>query len=414
MSDLFRKEALEAKRDQGLGDVILSQPLSQLLITGFLVAIVTTAILFLSVGTYARKETVQGFLSPDKGIVKVHTPRPGVIGQLLVVESQSVKAGDPLLTLLGDTMTGSGQSVDGEMQRVIDFQLAEIQTRQDLEVRRREADAERLAAEIRGLTVEIRSVLEQVSTQRQLLSNLQKNYDRLGGVVKKGFISTAEYLEREAGLIGNRQLLANLLQKHAAITASVEQKHLELARVPLESDERLSRLASSRADLELRKIDFSSKRSITISAPLSGKVAAIQAIVGSTVSSDYPLLTILPAGGRLEAQLFVPTRAVGFVARGQEVRLLYDAFDFRQFGVQKGTISAISSTVLSPLETGTNVRVSEPTYRVTVTIESETVNAFGQEFPLQAGMLLAADIVLEKRSLLDWILEPLLSLRGRT
>jgi len=414
MSDLFRKEALDAKRDQGLGDVILSQSLSHSLITGFLVAIVTTTIVFLSVGKYARKETVQGFLSPDKGIVKVHSPRQGVVGQLLVVESQIVNAGDPLITLLGDTVTGSGLSVDAEMQRAINLQLAEIQTRQDLEVRRREADAERLTAEIRGLEVENRSVQKQISTQRQLLSNLQKNYDRLGSMVEKGFISTAEYLEREASLIGNRQTLASLQQKQGAIKARVEQKKLERGRVPLESDERLSRLASAQSNLELRKIDFSSKKSITISSPLSGKVAAIQAIVGSTVANGYPLLTILPDGGRLEAQLFVPTRAVGFVARGQEVRLLYDAFDYRHFGVQKGTIAEISSTVLSPLETGANVRVSEPTYRVTVTIESETVNAYGQEFPLQAGMLLAADIVLEKRSLLDWLLEPILSLRGRT
>jgi len=414
MSYLFRKEALEAKRDQGLGDVILSQPLSNLLTTGFLVVITIIVIAFLSVGTYARKETVQGFLSPDKGIVKVHSPRSGVIGQLHVVESQSVKAGVPLITLLGDTVTGGGLNVDREMQRVIDFQLAEIHTRKGLEARRREADDERLTAEIRGLVAENRSVHEQITTQRQLLSNLQKNYDRLGSVVEKGFISTAEYLEREERLINNRQVLANLLQKAGVIAASVEQKKLELARVPLESDERLSRLASTQSDLELRKIDLSSMRSITILAPLSGKVTVIQAIEGSTVSTGFPLLTILPDGGRLEAQLFVPTRAVGFVERGQEVRLLYDAFDYRQFGVQKGTISEISSTVLSPLETATNVQVSEPTYRVTVTIERESVNAFGREFPLQAGMLLAADIVLEKRSLLDWLLEPIISLRGRT
>jgi len=414
MSSLFRKEAIESRRQHLLGDAILSQPLSFSVLAFLLVVIVITAIVFISLGSYARKETVQGFLSPDKGIVRIRAPRFGVVGEIHATEGQIVDEGEPLLTLLGETVTGSGLNVDMEQLKVIQSQLSEIEIRLSLEKQRREANEKRLTAEVAGLVAESSAVDEQVRVQRQLLASLQKNYDRIRGVVENGFISTAEYIAREENLINNKQVLANLLQKQTAISNRVVQKQLELERVPLESDERLSQLASHQSNLKMQVIDFSSKKSITITAPVAGKVAALQAISGSSVDNRLTLLTILPQGGRLEAHLFVPTRAVGFVEVGQEVRLLYGAFDYRRFGVHVGTVSEISSAIFSPVDDQANIRVNEPTYRVTVQISKESVEAYGQQFPLQAGMLLTADIVLEKRSLIEWLLDPLTSLRGRT
>jgi membrane fusion protein len=156
------------------------------------------------------------------------------------------------------------------------------------------------------------------------------------------------------------------------------------------------------------------RRSININAPISGKVTALRAIVGASVGTQLPLLTMLPAGGKLEAHLFVPTRAIGFAEIGQEVRLLYDAFDYRHFGVHVGTISQISSSVFSPAEVQAGLQLTEPTYRVTVKIARQQVAANGQQFTLQAGMSLRADIVLEKRTLINWLMDPLIRLRGRT
>ena len=414
MPSLFRKEVIESHRQQLLGDAILSQPLSFSVLALLLVVIVAATIAFISLGSYARKETVQGFFSPDKGIVRVHAPRIGVIGQLHVREGQFVNAGDPLLTLLGETVTGGGLNADREQLKVLGSQMNEIDIRTTLEKQRREASERQLAAEIEGLISERSALDQQVSVQRQLLASLKRNYDRISSVVDSGYISIAEYLSKEENLINNKQVLANLLQKQTAIASRVVQKQLALQRVPLESDERLSQLASNQSSLKLRVIDLSSRKSITITAPVAGQVAALQAISGSSVDNRSPLLTVLPLGGRLEAHLFVPTSAVGFVEVGQEVRLLYGAFNYRRFGAHSGVVSEISSAMFSPLDAKANIVVNEPTYRVTVQISKESVRAYGQRFPLQAGMLLTADIVLEKRSLIEWLLDPLTSLRGRT
>jgi len=126
------------------------------------------------------------------------------------------------------------------------------------------------------------------------------------------------------------------------------------------------------------------------------------------------LATIIPHESQLQAHLLVPTQAAGFIALEQEVQLRYGAFPFQKFGVYKGQVTHVGQTVLLPVEqTHLPVQLSGPAYLVTVSLQSPTVRAYQQEFSLKPGMLLEADITLGKRSLLEWLLEPIFSLRGR-
>jgi membrane fusion protein len=57
--------------------------------------------------------------------------------------------------------------------------------------------------------------------------------------------------------------------------------------------------------------------------------------------------------------------------------------------------------------------VKEPVYRVDVKLDRQNVSALGKEIALRPGMLVSADILLERRTLLEWLFEPVLQLRGR-
>lgn len=397
-----------------MGDVVLAQPLSFTMLAVFLTFVVLTISVFIASSSYARKETVTGHLFPDRGLVKVRAPRTGVVGQLHVEEGQLVQKGQSLLTLQGEVITESGVEVGQVMLAEVDNQLMHLAVRESLEVRRRQAEQARLEVELQGLEAEKSAIDEQLSVQKQIVATARENYDQLRSIAEQGYISAIDHNAKYEDLLGNRQLLAGLVQKSAAVGSRIKQLTLAIKRLPLESDERLSQMLTSKSELELKKIDFEGRRLITITAPVAGKIAAMQAIAGATVDTQMPMLSILPEGGQLEAHLYVPTRAVGFVEVGQEVRLLYGAFDYRQFGIQAGTITDISSSIFSPWELQASIQLSEPTYRVTVQIGSQAVEAYGRHFPLQSGMLLTADIVQEKRSLLTWILSPITSLRGRT
>lgn len=66
-----------------------------------------------------------------------------------------------------------------------------------------------------------------------------------------------------------------------------------------------------------------------------------------------------------------------------------------------------------PGEVDMPVPIQEPMYRVEVALGQQNIRAYGNNIPLQSGMLLSADIVLEQRSLISWLFEPILSLRGQ-
>ena len=105
---------------------------------------------------------------------------------------------------------------------------------------------------------------------------------------------------------------------------------------------------------------------------------------------------------------------MGFLRPGQRVLLRYEAFPYQKFGHQEGTVAVVSRSALSPAELPASVAglahlagKTDPVYRVTVALSSQSVRAYGSAVDLSPGMQLDADVVLENRRLVEWMLEPL-------
>ena len=84
--------------------------------------------------------------------------------------------------------------------------------------------------------------------------------------------------------------------------------------------------------------EVNGKRAYIIRAPIAGRVSSLQASVGQPADPQRLLLQIIPAQSPLQAELFIPARAIGFVEVGQPVRILYDAFPYQHFGTYRGRI----------------------------------------------------------------------------
>lgn len=127
------------------------------------------------------------------------------------------------------------------------------------------------------------------------------------------------------------------------------------------------------------------------------------------VGAGQSLLSILPAGSALQAQLLVPSRAIGFIEPGSRVVMRYQAFAYQKFGQQYGRVADISRSALTPAEVEALVgqQPREPVYRVKVTLDSQRVLAYGHPEPVRPGMALDADILMERRRLIEWVFEPL-------
>lgn len=411
-TSLFRSEAIAARRQRLMGEVTIAVPLRFHVLGLALLVVVAIAVAFLALADFSRKETVPGYLRPDRGIVKIRSPRAGVVHALFVEEGEEVRAGQPLLVLVSEVVAGDGRTVEEKLLKSLDAEIADLDERLALLGRKTAARRAALVDERAGLERERKALDRQLAVQRDLVRVARESHDAIRDLVGRGVVSQPEFKAREERLLTQRQQLAALAQRRSAIEARITAIGHELDRLPIEQEEARGDLLARRRSLERQRLELQGRREMTITAPIAGRVTALQAAVGEQ-TGNRPLLAIIPEGGRLEAELLVPARAIGFVRSGQEVRLAYDAFNYRRFGLAKGRVTAISRTILRPDEVPAPVVLDRPVYRVTVALSRESVVAYGRKWPLQPGMTLSADILLERRSLLAWLLDPLFALKGR-
>jgi len=409
---LFRQEAIDFQRqNRNWGSVALLQPVSTKILAWFLAAIVALILVFLSVAQYARKETVVGYLTPTVGTAKIFVPQQGFIKELYVDDGQRVEEGEPLLSVSTDQVAANGEDVNKTIVNVLSLQRDLINRQISAEERRAETERERLNALIKGTESEISHLESQKQVQSKRVELSESLVSAATELSAKGAVPDLERKRREQAALEQRQNLDTLDQQIAARNNQLTESRYSLEQLPIVTGERIHVLRNELATLEQRFAEANARRAYVVRAPTSGRVSTLQASVGQLADPKRMQLEIVPLSASLRAELFFPTRAFGFVRPGQEVRILYDAFPYQKFGTYRGTIAKVSQSILTGNDAIGPVALREPAYRVTATLERPDIDAYGQKVPLQPDMLLKADVILDRRSLMTWLLDPLLSAR---
>lgn len=157
-------------------------------------------------------------------------------------------------------------------------------------------------------------------------------------------------------------------------------------------------------------------RDSVLRAARAGVVSSLLVKAGQAVSAGQPLLTILPQGSALQAQLLVPSSAIGFVHKGTPVVLHYQAFPYQKFGVEHGVVVDVSRSALSPADIATMLGKQpppEPLYLIKVKLAKQAIQAYGKQQALLPGMSVDADLLLDHRRMIQWIFEPLYGMAKR-
>ena len=409
---MFRQEAIDFERQhrQG-GQVALLQPLPTKIITWLAAVSVGCIIIFLFLGQYARKETVVGFLAPTSGIAKIFATRPGTIKDIYVKEGEEVKKGQPLLAVETSQIAVTGQDINAGMLAPLEWQQTTLKDQIAAEQERMKSEQARLSATAAGLETEISEVRAQIETQQEQFRLSSEFVSSVAGLAARGIVSDLDYKKRQVAALEQKEKLDSLNQQLAARQNQLTEARFSLEQLPTVTAGKIQSLRSELATTEQHIAEINGRRAYEIRAPAAGRVTILQATVGQFADTTRPEMDIVPDDSILQAELFVPTRAIGFVQPGQEVRILYDAFPYQQFGTYRGRVIEISQTILTRTDTIGPVELKEPAYRVKVSLDRPDIDAYGKRIPLQADMLLRADIILEKRTLLKWLLDPLLSVR---
>jgi len=359
----------------------------------------------------------------------------GIVRKILVQEGQVVAAGEPLIEL-SDVQT---RSYLGQEQSKLDALrgrearlLAELNGQNSIvfpeklndpdvirvETAAWEARRAQLSQEVQvlqALSLQKKNELSEINSKRQnLLDELglaQQKHQVIAGLRKNNAASELEVLDSQMHI---QQLKAeiddatNAAPRLQAAQAESESRVKEaIARFRAEAS---SDLTQVREEIEKLKHEINTsvdrlERNI-VRSPVAGLINKLNVTtVGAVVRPSEILLEITPSNERIVIQTRSNPNDRAHLRRGLPARVRVGAYDYATYGTFEGRVTEVSSDTLTD-ERGIRY------YRVNVEVDLSTLTSLvRQPGVLMPGMVASADIAVGKRTILSFLLSPLLAFR---
>jgi membrane fusion protein len=420
MGLIFRPEVAEAQRQSWLGQVQLVRPLSLTLFSIGVVLALALVIAFLFFGEYTRKARIGGVLVPDLGVIRLVPPVQGRVLERHVQEGQAVQAGEVMFVLALEGSTLSSE-VQARVQRSLQDRQRSLEDAARQQALLAEGEMLSLQRRLDEMKREQNQIDAEVTLHRQRLALAQQSLERLESLSRDQFISPAQVQTKREEVIGLQAQAQALERQGAALARDRAAIEGERRNLPMQLKSRQGAIQRDLAALAREAAEQDAVRQIVVRAPQDGTVSSVLAEPGQSVSPASALASLIPAGAQLQAHLFAPSGAVGFLRPQQEVRLRFEAFPYQKFGHQNGRVLQVSRTPLAAPELAglplsgpaEGEGAAEPMFRITVAMDEPQLRAFGTTQPLVAGMRMQADVLLERRRLIEWLFAPVLGLTNR-
>ncbi|AWH43599.1 HlyD family efflux transporter periplasmic adaptor subunit [Stenotrophomonas sp. ZAC14A_NAIMI4_1] len=411
MSDLFRREAVDAQRRSWLGSISLAQPV-RLWILALFAALATSAVVcFLCLGEYSHRSRVLGELVPDLGLSTVVAPSAGVVARLNVEEGDHVRLQDGLLTVTVPRVTSSGRDAVSTLLKAQKNRIASVSAISEFQDRQFSVQQDGAKAQRSAMLQELDQIESEIETRGEQVRIGRETLARYRSVEDQRYVSLVQINQQEQSTLEMVNAQQALRRQATSIRRNLAELEQRLAEIP---QQRLSTKAAAELDLAAlsqETIRMEADGELLLRAPVAGLVASRLVEAGQAVQPGQAILSLLPEGSELRAQLLVPSSAIGFIKVSDRVLLRYQAYPYQKFGTHQGTVVRISRSAMMNSKESSDPKQS--LYRVLVSLDHQDVLAYGNREPLRPGMQLEADIMGERRRLYEWLLEPLYSVTGK-
>ena len=383
-----------------------------------------------------------GKLVPSSYLKIVQPAEQGIVREILVKEGEKVAAGQVLIRM-DSVLTGADmRALEAEQAhkrialRRIDAQLSRTRfTKQKGDPPELHARVEaQYLANVRayenalshesalrdkarhelGAAVETKAKLEQVLPH---YIEQEKAFEKL---TKDGFAGRILYTDKRRERIEKEQDLRSQEFFIASSQALIEQSEKKMAQIGadyrralqterVETAAQLEKLAQELAKLAHRH------QLLELRAPQAGIVKDLATHTAGTVAAPGTILmTLVPEGDKLVAEVWLSNQDVGFVRPGQEAKLKLAAFQFQKYGLLEGRVThvnadateAASPNTRSDALGGRDRPMGPLAFRTLVDLAAQELSADGRRYALQPGMQVAGEIHLGTRTILEYLLSP--------
>jgi len=392
---LFRKEVLDHKRRKLYGEVILVQPFGFFVMTLVFFIVTLGLVGFLMNGEYQRKETVVGYLASTNGLSIIRADQGGRLTQVFINEGDYVEAGTPLFESRVDVETEGGFIGERRLEST-NVRLSELKEQVSNTQKRFAADRERLTSQILNYERELDGLLRRRLLQKKAVDLGARQLEKYERLTQQEVTSQLELDNSRSNDINQRIALENIDQQIVSREGTLSEVKFSITGLKANEERELSQIRVQISHLEDSRTSLEASSRYRVRSPIAGTVTALQGTIGQSVPPNAPVVMIIPEDSGLQATLLAPSRSAG---------------SYQKFGVQKGIIKEISATPYRPGELDAPIPYEQAVYRVVVDLNKQTVSAYGNEVDLKAGMTLQGDLITDKRTLMQWMLDPLMTMR---
>lgn len=412
---LFREEVLKEKTNKWVGEIVIIRPLSFTFYSVFSLILILIIVIFFMYGSYTKKTSVQGQLIPNRGLVKVYSIDAGIILKKYVEEGQNIKKGDVLYEISLERIGTQGDIQDAISSQV---KLRNLSLKNELAQVKISQNNEKLEIKNKINTykvdlVNINNLIESQKNRVDIAENLLSRYKTL---LQTDSITFEQYQQKKDILLEQDSMLQELVRNKNSILSDLKQQEIIINGLNANQDQHLEQLNRDIALTNQELTEAQSKGNLIIKASSSGIATAINIQEGQFVNNSTVLLSIIPKNSDLVAEFYVPSNMIGFIKIGDKVLLRYEAYPYQKFGHANGEISTISKVSLLSSDLP-NVSAIFPqqksVYIVKAKLENQSIMTYGNQQKLQVGMTFEADVLQEKRSVFEWVFEPLISISGK-
>ena len=407
-SNLIRPEIYDNKDDK-YGSILLIRPISFSFFTSIVLLIVVFIVLYSYFGSYRSYESLRGVVISSKGVIDITAVKSGVVWSIKTEEGKIVKKGDPLFLVKTEKKLPTG-GVDIKILQQLKYEvtLIESQIKEAKDIH--EIHISMIEKNIHESTKELSYLKIKNNIHKKSHDSISEDVALYEDSLKKGQVTASQYRDK---LYQQQQLEIELLQDVIDISklqAKITEANNEIQKSKAELSTTLNNLLQKQTEIRKQIINNNSESEYVLESPVDGKVSVLLAKLGLHVNNNDLLLTILPSNSTLQAEFYAPSRSIGFSTVNQEVLVRYDAFPYQKYGLHHGKIVSISETILQPEHVSKSIKITEPVYKILVELDKQYIETGNNKYNLQPGMALDGRFLGQKMKIIEWVLEPMLSL----
>ena len=308
--DLFRKEALTANQPKWLGEIILIKPISFTILTMIALIMAGSLCAFLTFASYTKRNTVSGQLVPEIGLIKVYTPQPGIVLEKFVEEGQQVQAGKILYVLSSERQSSLVGETQALISRQVEQRLDSLQAELSKTRALQDEELGTMTGKIASLQDEMAQVRNLINDQKDRVKLAEETVLRYQSLLIQEFISKEHFQQKNEELLDQKARFRQLERDQIRINREIKSTQADLSSLELKHHNQLALIERLQSSTKQELSESEAKRRLVVTSPQAGTATAVIAKIGQTFDASKPLVSIVPLGSQLRADLYVPSRSI--------------------------------------------------------------------------------------------------------